>query len=397
MAQNVTSACVSVTLYPFDSLPSLANSKSINSGEVAGGFKRASKPTSQTIYVSLPLRPSQCTVGALVKRLFGAWDKRAIIDESSQNMTENEKRLAAYRAAALKNSGGPAIFEGFGHPKVATHFLPSQASLRCFGGPDGDIELCRASQAFDSSRPEYSILLKNGQALSLHEINPDAELDSRYKEIDQLIFAQTTGFGSKRNAAKGKPSREGYKKNKKTKHNINSNRRAGSDPSQHRLSSTSTSTLSSYRSQIDGKRSMLEEAALVGGFNDDFEYESDDEFDYGTKLLISARKAYYFLLAKWIVGETLMRIGPVSQKHTVGDLAVLCQRKLGIEVSRLRMTFRGRLLKLGMRLEHLGLINEHVSDPLILSKVGEATFEIKMRETGQSVVEKPISEKLEFK
>ena len=127
--------------------------------------------------------------------------------------------------------------------------------------------------------------------------------------------------------------------------------------------------------------------------------DSDDELDYGygTALLMSVRTAYYFVLVRWVVGDgETMRIGPLSARHTVADLAVLVQRRLAIEVSKQRITFRGRLLDLGQRLGRLGLVNEHVTDPLLLSKVDEGTFEAAKDGAGRRADEKSVGEKVVF-
>ena len=124
--------------------------------------------------------------------------------------------------------------------------------------------------------------------------------------------------------------------------------------------------------------------------------DTELEYGYGTSLLMSVRTAYFFLLVRWVVSGEMMRVGPVSARHTVADLAVLVQRKLGVEVSRQRMTFRGNLLSLGTRLGRLGLVNEHVPDPVLLSQVDEAVFLEKDGGAGQRADLKSVGEKLVF-
>ena len=60
------------------------------------------------------------------------------------------------------------------------------------------------------------------------------------------------------------------------------------------------------------------------------------------------------------------------------------------------MTFSGNLLSLGTRLGRLGLVNEHVPDPVLLSQVDEAVFLEKDGGVRQRADLKSVGEKLCF-
>ncbi len=399
------SALVSVTLFPNCPAPAPAI------GSHDGGGVVAAAPSTETIHVVLPLRPSQCTVGALCEKLFGTWDARAFAGSATTlpRMTENERRLARYRAAAEEariKAGGPVHFDGFGHPSVIHGFLPSHASVlraRRAGDEAGDNELCRASEALDRERPANTILLRDGQTLELHEVDPDTELDTNYRQIDQMVLearakASTLspgGGGRKKPTTKKKKGKESLKNSiaatpksaKIRQMQERSSRSLAASETMRKMKMTASMTSTSAGSSLSGRLDSTTAA------------DSDDELDYGygTALLMSVRTAYYFVLVRWVVGDgETMRIGPLSARHTVADLAVLVQRRLAIEVSKQRITFRGRLLDLGQRLGRLGLVNEHVTDPLLLSKVDEGTFEAAKDGAGRRADEKSVGEKVVF-
>ena len=289
--------------------------------------------------------------------------------------SDNERRLSEYAQAARARAGidaQPPCWDGFGHPGVIARFLPSQALLKRtarHGDLEGDDEICRASEALDARRRSaHDVQLKDGQCLSLHEIDPDTELDGCYRQVDQWILEAREREGPGIGAAKSYPGGIGSGR---------SSGRHGGSKGRH------------------GKKKS--NSKNKGPLNSD----SDSEYDYGTSLLMSVRTAYYFLLVRRVVGgdATMMRIGPVSAKHTVADLAVLVCRQTGLEVSRQRMTFRGRLLALGDRLGPLGLVNEFVTDPVMLTEVSETTF-YEMMEAGaggrQMLERMTVGEKLTY-
>jgi hypothetical protein len=352
------------------------------------------EPPRETIHVVLPRRPSECTVGALCEKLFGVWDARAVRSAATtlSRMTETERRLARYRQEAAK-AGGLVRFDGFGHPAVVGAFLPSHALVvraRRVGDEAGDEELCRASEAFDRGRPAHAVLLCDGQTLALHEVDPDAALDTSYRRIDQLVLAAR----AKASALSPGGGARKMKNSKKKKNNNNNNSNSKKAKKMAAAASTSSGRSTKKEKNRAAAASAVSVAAASGGAPD-----SDAELDYGygTALLMSVRTAYYFVLARWVVGDgEALRLGPVSARHTVADLAVLVQRKLGLVVSKQRMTFRGRLLELGERLGRLGLVNEHVTDPVLLSEVGEGTFEVVEDGAGMRADRKSVGEKVVF-
>ena len=96
----------------------------------------------ETIHVALPVRPSECTVGALCEKLFGVWHSRAVVDLRTKNMTEKSSWPAgsiqgccsAQRLAAL-------------HIFLALDTLPSSVHsyhhMRCCGAR---VKICAAPQ-----------------------------------------------------------------------------------------------------------------------------------------------------------------------------------------------------------------------------------------------------------
>ena len=50
---------------------------------------------------------------------------------------------------------------------------------------------------FDLRRSEHAIRLRDGQTLTLHEIDPDIELDTKYRQIDQMILTSGANGGSR--------------------------------------------------------------------------------------------------------------------------------------------------------------------------------------------------------
>ena len=169
------------------------------------------------------------------------------------------------------------------------------------------------------------MLLCDGQTLALHEVDPDAALDTSYRRIDQLVLAA-------RAKASALSPGGGARKMKNSKKKKNNNNNSNSKKAKKMAAAASTSSGRSTKKEKNraAAASAVSVAAASGGAPD-----SDAELDYGygTALLMSVRTAYYFVLARWVVGDgEALRLGPVSARHTVADLAVLVQRKLGLVV-----------------------------------------------------------------
>ena len=270
-----------------------------------------------TLYIQIPSRPTDCTLHALVSRLWGGWTALAVL-KPPDTRTANEKRYNVVKTITHDNGDIK-----YGHACVIQTFLPSFSELRIYAG--GKIVMqVRAALCFDTTRRESKIQLKHGQLLQLWYLKPEEMLEARKKELQDVAKAQEI-------ARKSGRVRKKVKVIKTTNNNTTSR------------STSSTKKTKGNKKKLTEKQLRIlakKEAAR----NKKMEEEENEEDEDLLLLQSMQTPGLFYCTIQWMVGGHELKLGPISERHIVADVCVYLERITKIPIRKMRMNFQGKLI-----------------------------------------------------